>query len=192
MLKLRKGRPPFVPVDLGGGAVIRVRPATSADVEEAGARAQRDIMGFVAGSDAGDVLAEVLGDDFNVRALKDSPRVMPASARLAEVYLVLACHDGWSGIGTEDGEPIPEPDAATLAMLLADPRHRYKIISVVNASLHEETAEKNVSDASPNGGAGIPTGAPTAGAAGSHAQPGSSSTATEANGSDARRSSTLH
>lgn len=192
MLKLRKGRPPFVPVALGGGAVIRVRTALQSDIDTASARAQRDLMGFVAGSDAADVLAQVLGDDFDVGALKDNARVINASMRLAEVYLVLACQDGWSGIGTEDGEPIPEPDAATLALLMADPDRRLKILSVVNASLHEETQEKNASDASPNGGAGTPTGAPTAGAAGSHAQPASPSTETTGDGSDAPRSNTLH
>jgi hypothetical protein len=192
MLKLRRGKPPFVPVALGGGAVIRVRAATQTDVEEAGARAERDLAGFVAGSDAGDVLAEVLGEDFNIGALKDGARVMTASMRLAEVYLVLACQDGWAGIGTEDGEPIPEPDAATLALLLADPQHRHRVMSVVNSALHEETEEKNASGASPSGGAGTPTGAPTAGAAGSLAQPGSSSKAATANGSAARSASTLH
>jgi hypothetical protein len=191
MLKLKRGMPAFVPVALGGGAVIRVRPATQTDVEAAGAQAQRLLMGFVAGSEAGDVLAEVLGDGFNVGALRETDRIVAAGSRLAEIYLVLACQDGWTGVGTEDGEPIPAPDAATLAMLLADPVRRARIVAVVNAGLHEETAEKNASGASPNGGAGTPTGAPTAGGQGSPAPPGSTS-ATGPNGSDALRSSTLH
>jgi hypothetical protein len=191
MLKLRRGKPSHMPVALGGGAVIRVRPATQTDVEAAGAQAQRLLMGFVAGSEAGDVLAEVLGDGFTVGALREADRIVAAGSRLAEVYLVLACQDGWTGVGTEDGTPIPEPDAATLALLLADPVCRAKIVAVVNAGLHEETAEKNASSASPNGGAGTPTGAPTAGAPGNPA-PSASTSATGPIGPDAQRSSTLH
>jgi hypothetical protein len=169
MLKLRKGPPPYVPVALGGGAVVRVRAATQADVDHAAARAQRDLMGLVAGSEAGAVLAEVLGEDFRVDALRDTARIAAAGERLSEIYLLLACQDGWSGIGTQDGEPIAEPDPATLALLLNDPRRRARIVTVMNAAVHEETLEKNVSAASPNGGADTPTGAPTAAATASPA-----------------------
>jgi hypothetical protein len=169
MLKLRKGKPPFVPIALGGDAVMRVRAATQADVDHAAARAQRDLMGLVAGSEAGTVLTAILGDDFKVGALSDTARIAAAGERLSEIYLLLACQDGWRGIGNENGEPIEEPDPATIALLLNDPRRRARIVAVMNAEVHEEIFEKNASAASPNGGADIPTGAPPAAATASPA-----------------------
>jgi hypothetical protein len=148
-----------VPVALGGGAVFRVRPATSTDVDYAGARAQRDLAGFAAGSEAASILEPVLGDGFSVGALKSADGLAAASVRLCEVYLVERCHDGWSGIATEAGEPIPMPDAGTIALLLADPIHRQRVMSVINAGVHEEAQEGNASAASPSGGAAIPDGA---------------------------------
>jgi len=169
MLRLRKDKPPFVPVALGSDAVIRVRAATQADVDHAAARAGRDLMGLVGGSEAGAVLAAILGEDFKVGALSDTARIAAAGERLSEIYLLLACQDGWSGVGNEDGEPIEEPDPATLALLLNDPRRRARIAAVMNAEVHEETLEKNGSAASPNGGADTPAGAPPAAAAASPA-----------------------
>ena len=131
-------KPAFVPVLLGGGAVFRVRPATSTDVDYAAARAQRDLAGFAAGSDAADALESVLGDGFSVGALKTADGIAAATIRMSEVYLVDRCHDGWTGVATEDGEPIPHPDVATIALLLADPVHRQRIMHVINAGVHEE------------------------------------------------------
>lgn len=162
MLKLTKGKPAFVPIPLGGGAFIRVRPATQTDVEEAGARTSRDLMGLVASSEAAGVLAGVLGDDFNVDALQDPARLTAAGNRLAEIYLVLACQDGWTAVGTEDGTEIETPDAASLALLLADPTRRQKIMAVVNTAVHKESVEKKRLAALPHGEAEIPAGVRTA------------------------------
>ncbi len=192
MLKLRRGKPAYVPVALGGGALIRVRPATQTDVENASARAQRDLMGLVAGSEAALPLAEILGDDFNLSALEDTDRVVAAGSRLAELYIVLACQDGWSGIGTEDGVPIDKPDPATLAMLLADPVRHSRIMGVVNSAVHEELEEKNGSAASLNGAAAIQTGVPPAGAPVNPVLSAALSMATLASAAVARKSRTRH
>jgi hypothetical protein len=189
MLKLRKGKPPFVPVALGGGATIRVRAATQTDVETASAQAQRDLMGLVAGSEAAGVLAAVLGDDFKVGALQTPARTIAAGTRLSEIYLVLACQDGWSGVATEEGDPIAAPDAATIALLLADPMRRIAVLKVVNSTVHVEQAEKNASSASPNGAAGIPAGAPIAGSMASHALSGGPSPTSMVSPSGAQKSS---
>jgi hypothetical protein len=175
MLRLRTKRPGAVPVALGGGAVMRVRPATTADVDHTSARAQRDLAGFAAGSAAAAILEPVLGDGFTVGALKTPAGIAAASIRLTEVYLVERCHDGWSGVATETGELIPSPDAATIALLLADPVIRNTVMTVINAGVHEEVSEGNVFAASPNGGADTPAGAPDAERSASPAPTGSPS-----------------
>ena len=193
-LKLRRGKPPFVPVSLGGGAIIRVRAATQTDLEEAGARARNDVMGLVAGSEAAATLACIFGEEFE--ALGDAAKISAAAARLAEVHLVLACQDGWDGVGvddgTDDGTVIERPDAASVAMLLEDTGIRTAIMRVVNSAVHEVVAEKNGSAALPNGGAAILTGAPTADAPATAAPSEDTSEATSELGADAQRSRTRH
>jgi hypothetical protein len=162
MLRLRKSAPAFIPVSLGGDAHIRVRPATQTDVEYATANAQRDLAGLLAGSEAGPVLAVILGEGFTIDALRPGGSAAVACARLAEIYLTLRCQDGWRGVATEDGEPIAAPDAASLALLLADPVSREAVMRVINQRLHTEASEGNAFAASPSGGAAIPDGAPTA------------------------------
>jgi hypothetical protein len=180
MLRLRRARPAFVPVQLGAGAVIRVRPATTADVDHTSARAQRDLAGFALGGDAIAILAPVLGDGMDVGALKTAEGIAVASIRLTEVYLVERCNDGWSGVADETGAPIATPDAAAIALLLADPIIRARVLGVINAGVHEEAAEGNAFAASPSGGADIPTGARTAVSAASPAPRGSPSSETMA------------
>jgi hypothetical protein len=188
MLKLRKGKPPFVPVPLGGGAIIRVRAATQSDVEYASARATPLLAGLVAGAECAPALAGALGDDFNVDALTDEARLRTAAVRLSEIYLVLACQDGWAGVGNEDGSEASAPDAATIALLLQDPVCRNKVMQVVNAAVHAEDEEKNASSASPSGGADIPIGALPADATPSPAPGAAASRATTASPAGARRS----
>jgi hypothetical protein len=192
MLKLRKGKPPFVAVALCETAWIRVRPATQTDVEAASARARQVLTGLVAGAEAGQALVSVLGDDFDADALTDPVRLAAAASRLAEVYLVLDCQDGWAGIGSEAGVPIETPDAGSIALLLADPVYSDKILRVINSGVHEEVREKNGSSASPSGGAGIPDGAPPAGSAAIAVPSASPPTETPASGPDAPRSSIAH
>jgi hypothetical protein len=189
MLKIRKGKPPFVTVKLGQDAWMRVRAATSTDVDVASAKVQPLVMGMLAGSDALPALGLALGDDFNVEALKDPARLGAAVTRLTEVYLLLACQDGWTGIVDEDGTAIEKPCELSVAGLLSDPTLRHRIMAVVNAAVHAEEAEKNGSAASPPGGAGTPTGAPPAAGTATPAPSAALSTATSATAAAARRSS---
>jgi hypothetical protein len=163
MLRLGKSKPRRV--DLGGSAWIEARPATQFDLDEVHAEVSRALAGIAAGSGAADFLAGVLGEDFNVDGLKDRDRLLAASIRLSEIYLVMACQSGWSGIVTEDGQLLEVPEPASVALLLSDPAIRTRVMAVVNSRIHVEQAEGNVLPASPNGGAGVPDTAPPAGPA---------------------------
>ncbi len=167
-------------VNLGGNAWIDVRPATQFEVERVLAEVTRLLAGIVDGSSAARELAAVLGDDFDVSGLSDRNRLAAASRRLSDAYLAFACQDGWHGIETEDGRRLIEPDPASMALLLDDPAMHRNIMAVVNARVHEETAEGNASPASPNGGAGQQTTAHNAEPAASPAHAASASTANAA------------
>ena len=131
MLRLGKSKPRRV--DLGGGAWIVARPATQFDLDEVHAEVSRALAGIAAGSEAADFLAGVLGEDFNVDGLKDRDRLVAASIRLSEIYLVMACQSGWEGIVTEDGKPLGAPEPASVALLLSDPAIRARVMAVVNS-----------------------------------------------------------
>ena len=120
MLRLGKSKPRRV--DLGGGAWIGLRPATQFDLDEVHAEVSRSLAGIVAGSEAADFLAGILGEDFNVDGLKDRDRLVAASIRLSEIYLVMACQSGWDGIVTEDGKPLEAPEPARSRCCSAIPR----------------------------------------------------------------------
>jgi hypothetical protein len=170
MLQLRNPKRQRVP--LGGGAWIEVRPATQFDVEKVQAEVSRALAGIAAGSEAAEHLAGVLGEDFDVEALKDRARLVAAATRLSEIYLVMECQSGWGGLITEDGASLDVPDPASLALLLSDPVSRKPVMDVVNSRIHAERAEGNGSPASPNGGAGAPATAPSAERAASPARTG--------------------
>jgi hypothetical protein len=159
MLRLGKSKP--CRVELGGDAWITVRPATQFDVEKVQAEVSRALVGVAAGSEAADFLAGVLGEDVEIDGLKDRTRLVAASIRLSEIYLVMACQSGWGGIVTEDGV-LEAPEPASLALLLSDPVTRAKVMAVVNARIHVEQAEGNGLPASPSGEAGAPATAPSA------------------------------
>ncbi|MGE0038067.1 MAG: hypothetical protein AB7S93_20805 [Xanthobacteraceae bacterium] len=174
-LRLRKSKPVARRVVLGandrdpdGNEIpdtapwIVVRPATQFEVDRVAALVGIQLAGLVAGSEAASALAGILGDDFVVDGLADQPKLQAASARLSEINLVMACQDGWGRIQTEDGSAIAAPDEASIALLLNEPEIRARVLAVVNARIHEETAEGNVLPASPDGEAGAPATAPSA------------------------------
>jgi hypothetical protein len=163
VLRLGKSEPRRV--DLGGSSWIEARPATQFDLDEVHAQVSRALAGIAAGSEAADFLAGVLGEDFNVDELKDRDRLVAASIRLSEIYLVMVCQSGWDGIVTEDGKPLGAPEPASVALLLSDPAIRARVMAVVNSRIHVEQAEGNGLPASPNGGAGTPPTVPNAVAA---------------------------
>ena len=160
MLRLGKSKPRRV--DLGGGAWIEARPGTQFDLDEVQAEVSRALAGIAAGSEAADFLAGILGEDFDVDGLKDRDRLVAASIRLSEIYLVMACQSGWDGIVTEDGKLLDAPEPASIALLLSDPVIRARVMAVVNSRIHVEQAEGNGLPASPNGGAGAHHTAPNA------------------------------
>jgi hypothetical protein len=170
MLQLRKPKRQRVP--LGGGAWIEVRPATQFDVDKVQAEVSRVLAGLAAGGEAAELLAGVLGEEFDVEALKDRARLEAAAMRLSEIYLVMECQSGWAGIVTEDGALLDAPDPASVALLLSDPVSRKPIMDVINSRIHAERAEGNGLPASPDGGAGAPATAPSAASAASPAPTG--------------------
>lgn len=159
---LRLSKPKRRQVDLGGGAWIELRPATQFDLDEVHAEVSRALAGIAAGSEAADFLAGVLGKDFDVDGLKDRDRLVAASIRLSEIYLVMVCQSGWDGIVIEDGNPLGAPEPASVALLLSDPAIRSRVMAVVNSRIHVEQAEGNGLPASPSGGAEAPHTVPNA------------------------------
>lgn len=147
-------RPDPVPVVLPGGAVWRLRPATSMDVRLAEVETGRQLAGIISGSAALAVLADQLGDVLGLGDGVDDSRRGAATMFLSEINLALACSAGWDGVHDADGNAISEPDLGSVALILSDPVIAFQVRKVVNAGLHAEQDEKNVSAASPNGGAG--------------------------------------
>lgn len=164
-LILRRGTPRIEDVPLGGGAVIRIEPATYLASEAAVSAARRDLAGLMAGSEGLSLLAQVFGPErFSVEALQKPGGLAAATVFLSEIYLVMECQRGWSGVLDESRHPIPEPTPEWIALLLNDPILNGRVMTAVNAGLHEESSEKNGSAASPGGGAGKePGSAPAAG-----------------------------
>jgi hypothetical protein len=149
----RSVRPEAVAVTLKGGAVWRLRPASTLDVEMARAEAVRLFAGVLTGSQALTALSQTFGDLFGLGEGTDDARREAATQLLAEVTLALACSEGWQGIYDADGVAIPEPHAGAVALLMSDPIEAQKVRRVLNLGLHAEHDEKNASAASPNGGA---------------------------------------
>jgi hypothetical protein len=162
MLRMRKGPPVYQEVALTETASIRVRPATQFDCEEASSRTSRDLAGLIEGSETAERVAALLGEEFDVAGLNDDARNAAAAQKLARVYLVMACNDGWQGVGLDDGTLLEKPEPWSVAMLLSDPMICAGVMSVINARVHREDAEGNGLPASPNGGAGILDSAPSA------------------------------
>ncbi len=174
-LRLRKSKPLARRVVLGandrdrdGNEIadtapwIMVRPATQFEVDRVAALVGIQLAGLIAGSEAASALAGILGDDFAVDGLQDRAKLQAASARLSEINLVMACQEGWGRMQTQDGATIAAPDEASIALLLNEPEIRARVLAVVNARIHEETAEGNGLPASPDGEAGAPATAPNA------------------------------
>jgi hypothetical protein len=149
----RSARPEAISVTLKGGAVWRLRPASTLDVEMARAEAVRLFAGVLSGSQALLALSETFGDLFGLGEGADDARREGATQLLAEVTLALACSEGWQDVFDADGAVIAEPHAGAVALLMSDPIEAQKVRRVLNAGLHAEHDEKNASAASPNGGA---------------------------------------
>ena len=101
---------------LGGGAWIDLRPATQFDVEKGQAEVSRALASIAAGGEAAELLSGVLGEDFEVEALKDRARLEAAAMRLSEIYLVMECGATAAGVAAKPcaaghcpGAAAPQP-----------------------------------------------------------------------------------
>lgn len=159
----KRRRSVFVPLRIDEDSVWRLRPATSLDVEIARARVTRQLAGILAGSEQASRIAEVFGPEFSLGGDADPDRVAAVTALLGDVELACLCSDGWTGVEDDDGAAVPAPEPGAVAFLLADRALLARVRGVLYAALTEESAEKNVSAASPDGGAATDEGsAPTA------------------------------
>ena len=146
MLRLASGQPQPARVELGGGAWVEVRPATSIESESALAEVTRAVA------------AVRLGEEVLALAGYDAPALVEDEglrAGLADflhgVELAVRCVTAWGGIGDDDGRPIPEPTREAVTALMRDPGHARKVRNACLAGIHRVVAEGNASAASPTG-----------------------------------------
>ena len=178
-LRIRKGLPPFVPVKLGGDAVIRLRSATSDEIEAAASTIGFQVVAILQGAAEAEALRAMLpGFDFgDLAALAGAPRaevrdlmaqigirsrIERLQDRLLLIELVAVCSDGWSGLVDDETGAELALDRGAIALVLADPTISARCRKVVYAAVHAEDSEGNALAASPAGEAAIPASAQTA------------------------------
>jgi hypothetical protein len=170
MLKLRRALPEYIEIELAPRrvvkdadgkervfserAVARVRPAIAIDVDRATGFVQR-MMGSAAalGDDGFKLLALALAADADAIELTDELKT-EGSYRLSLAKLATLCTESWSGVCDQDGEPLPVT-LENVLLLHMDAGIRARFSAVINAGIHEESAEKNALAASPNGAAAM-------------------------------------
>lgn len=152
MLIVQSGPPAPIPVPLGGGAIWKVRPATSFEVTLATAAAQRVGAGLAVGEDAVETAATLLGDEFRGGDFTKKDWVAALVDRLVLAELALICSSEWAGIVDRDKVPL-ELDRASVAMVLRDPRISQLVSAAINSVVHIEVADEKKFEASPDGGA---------------------------------------
>jgi hypothetical protein len=131
---------------------VRVRPATSFEVDRASYAVNRILTGLVAGEDAAMMAALVLGPEFQAPDFTKEEWRQAAAQRFALLDLAVECIEGWEGIVGDDEQPL-SPSREAVALLLRDAEISARIRMVINSSVHAELEEKNALAASPNGGA---------------------------------------
>lgn len=141
MLKIQTGPLPAVPVPLGGGAIWRLRPATSFEVTLATVAANKVGVGLAVGEDAVERAGELLGDEFDGGDFTNQTWVSALVERLVTAELAFVCSEGWSGVGDEDGNELPV-SRGTIAMLLRDPKISRLVSTAINASVHIEVTDE--------------------------------------------------
>ena len=129
-----------------------MRPATVMEVERASADVVSLIQGLVIGAEAAMTASVVLGEEFRNADFTNAGWRVAAAKRLALLKLALLCCKSWSGVGDENGDPLPLNEQ-NLALLLRDPRIANAVSAAIEAPVHAEVAEKNGSAASLNGAA---------------------------------------
>jgi hypothetical protein len=152
MLIVESGPPKPIPVPLGGGAIWRLRPATSFEVTLAAAAASRVGAGLAVGEDAVEAAAALLGDEFRGGDFTNKDWVAALVDRLVLAELALKCSAGWDGVCDTSKAPLVV-DRGSVAMVLRDPRISRLVSAAVNSRVHIESADEKKSPASPSGGA---------------------------------------
>lgn len=153
MLMLRAKRPEAVRINLGADAFAMVRPATAADMDRATGEIKALIAGALVSADSMAMVALVLGEEFRSVDLGDQVTYDQVTKGLVRLKLAHVCCDSWSGIGSEETGDALALSLESLALLLRDPLIAGKFSAVIEARIHVEVAEKNVSAASLNGAA---------------------------------------
>lgn len=166
--------PATVPVPLGGGAVIHVRPATSADYFLVKTRVVQLAAGLKDGDHAAEQVGLILGEEIARGNVADPQWISAVIDRLILVELTVICAASWERVVEKVGdELVPlSIDEATIALLLRDASIAGKVQAVVMGAVHAEAVEGKGSAASRNGAAAAAeTTAPTAGQPASPAPP---------------------
>jgi hypothetical protein len=141
MLIVQSGPPKAIPVPLGGGAIWRLRPATSFEVTLATAGAQRVAAGLAVGEDAVEAAAALLGDEFRGGDFTNKDWVSALIDRLVLAELALKCSEGWEGVvDTSKADLIV--DQGSVAMVLRDPRLSRLVSAAVNSVVHIEVDDE--------------------------------------------------
>lgn len=150
MLMVQSGPPAPIPVPLGGGAIWKLRPATSFELTLATAGAQRVGAGLAVGEDAAATAAALLGEEFRDCDFTNKDWVTALVDRLILAELALVCSSGWDGIVDVDGRPL-ELDRGSVALVLRDPRIAQLASAAINSVVHIERADEKKLQASPPG-----------------------------------------
>src|SRR5262245_45663139 len=111
MLKLSRGKPATTKVPLGGGAFLRVRSATSFEVERAAASTAILLAGLKESQQAAQAAAAALGEEFEQADFTQEDWMRAAAEQLSLLELLVLCQEGGEGepILDDQDNPVPEP-----------------------------------------------------------------------------------
>jgi hypothetical protein len=136
------GRPKHIPVPLGGGVTLLVRPATYAEIQIVSAEIAPSIAALIAGSAAGADLAPLLGEEFNTGGEFGPAQAQAAGDKLGLIELLMVCAGDMTGrLLGPDKQPLPWPDKGTAALLASDTTIARRLRAVVEAGAAEESRE---------------------------------------------------
>lgn len=162
MLRLKTAtEPKTVRVDLGGGAALFVRPATSFEHMRAAQAASDLLLGLLTGEDARREASVIFGwsyeqTDFESQAWREA-----AANYVIMLELTVLCAERWEGLVDEADVPIDHPGREHVAILLRDRDIMDRVAAAVKQRVMVEAAEGNGLAVSPSGEAANPTIAPT-------------------------------
>jgi hypothetical protein len=128
-------------VEIGDGAALLVRPATTMLVYAARGKAAALMAQF---KQAGEAITAVGGRIEDVPDISDDEREQSALQAMFIVALAEEAAEGWRGVLPEEGDTPLAFDASLLATLFADETRASKFVAEYLVSLHDVSAEGNV------------------------------------------------